>query len=443
MQAVEIQTIEAPGRTGGLVVLKGHIYAMRRMGSIAFMILRDRSGTIQVVVEDPDLLKIINGLSVESVVSATGQLVETNRPPGAELKLHKIEVLSEPASPLPVEINKDNKMESLSLSSMLDYRPLTLRNEKVRSIFKIEAALCSAFREFLSGESFTEIHSPKVVATGTEGGAQLFKVDYFGRQAYLAQSPQFYKQIMVGVFERVFEIGPVYRAEEHDTSRHLNEYISMDYEMGFVSSEQDVIAMQVKLLKHMFRRLKESCPGELALYNATVPEITEIPQVTHEDALKLLTGKLGWSAASSAAESSTAASEDLDPEGEKLLCQYFLETHGCDLVYVTHYPRNVRPFYAMPLEGTRLTRSFDLLFRGVEVTTGGQRIHKYDDLVAGMGERGLNPEKFSDYLQCFRYGMPPHGGLAIGLERMAKQLLDLPNIKLAALFPRDLNRISP
>ena len=321
---------------------------------------------------------------------------------------------------------------------MLDYRPLTLRSEKARAVFKIEAELCAGFREHLGLERFVEIHSPKIVSTGTEGGANLFSIDYFGKTAYLAQSPQFYKQIMVGVFERVFEIGPVYRAEQHDTTRHLNEYISMDFEMGFIESEQDLIKMQIGLLSHMLERVEERCARELALFEAVVPKIHTIPQLKLAEAIKLLESKLGWSGASS----------DLDPEGERLLCQHFSETEGSEFVYITHYPLSVRPFYAMKAkeetpEGEPLSHSFDLLFRGLEVTTGGQRIHKFEQLTEAMQSRGLNPEAFTDYLQCFRYGMPPHGGLAIGLERLAKQLLGLPTVKLASLFPRDINRLSP
>src|SRR5262249_25287503 len=245
--------------------------------------------------EDPALLSQIAELGCESPVIVEGLLgARPNSQSGVEMQLTKLKVLATPAAGLPVEINKDSRIKSLSLGAMLDYRPLTLRSPLARSIFKIEAAFCAAFRQFLNGEGFTEIHSPKVVSTGTEGGAQLFKLDYFGQPAYLAQSPQFYKQIMVGVFERVFEIGPVYRAEDHGNSRHVNEYVSMDFEMGFISSEQDLIAMQIRLLRHMFEYVKETCATELELHEATVPTIGEIPQVTIEEAIKLLTEQYNW-----------------------------------------------------------------------------------------------------------------------------------------------------
>ncbi len=430
MQMVEIAQCLAQ-RESQKVKLKGHIYSRRNFGNLTFLHLRDRTGVIQLVVEEPRLLAKVQEIELETPVLIEGELVLTKN--SSEVKLHYIEALSEPSLKLPVEISKDKKMSTLNLKSMLDYRPLTLRNEKTRAIFKLEAELCAAFRQFLTSEGFTEIHSPKIVSTGTEGGAQVFKLDYFGRPAFLAQSPQFYKQMMVGVFERVFEIGPVYRAEEHDTSRHLNEYVSMDFEMGFIESEEDVINMQVRLLKYMFEHLKEKCAKELSLWQAVVPTIKEsIPQIDLDEAIALLESKTAW----------RAQSGDLDPEGEKLLCAYFAETENTELVYVRRYPLSARPFYTMPY-GEHKSRGFDLLFRGLEITTGGQRIHRPEELIAGMHRVGLNESEFGDYLQCFQYGMPPHGGLAIGLERLAKQLLDLPNVRLASLFPRDRNRISP
>jgi len=445
MEATEIQAGKAARHVGSRVKVRGHAYAIRLMGNLAFLVLRDRSGTLQIVVESSALLDQIRSMSVETPILVEGRLLPQEKAPGqAEMHLERLHVFCQPIGPLPVEINKESKVDSLSLSTLLDYRPLTLRSDKVRSIFKIEAEICSAFREFLRGEGFTEIHSPKIVSTGTEGGAQLFKADYFGRPSYLAQSPQFYKQIMVGVFERVFEIGPVYRAEEHDTSRHLNEYISMDFEMGFIVDEQEVMAMETRLLQHVFDHLREYCQPELAQYGARVPEVKTIPQVTLAEAARILMDKCQWkpvSANSASAPASDSEPVDLDPEGERLLCRYFGEKEGSELVFITRYPHRVRPFYAMP-EGS-LSRSFDLLFRGLEITTGGQRIHELQDLVKSMESRGLDPADFQDYLQCFRYGMPPHGGLAIGLERLAKQLLNLPNVKLASLFPRDRNRLTP
>lgn len=415
--------------------IAGQIYTVRRFGSLVFLLVRNRYGLTQVVVDRPDLVEASASLNPESVVKVWGQMRPNERKP-EEFELHAsgIEVLSATSEgSLPVEISREKKMESLSLNALLEHRPLTLRNNKVRSIFKIEAELCRAFREFLNNEGFTEIHSPKIVATGTEGGASLFSIDYFGRTAYLAQSPQFYKQIMVGVFERVFEIGPVYRAEEHSTSRHLNEYVSMDFEMGFIESEQTVMNMQVKLLKHMLQSLAENCKAELQMFGANVPQFESIPQLKLSEAAEILHSKLGWK----------GEGEDLDPEAERLICEYMKETESCEFVYLTHYPWSVRPFYAMPESGSKASHSFDLLFRGLEITTGGQRIHNYEQLCGSIETRGMQVESFTNYLQCFKYGMPAHGGLAIGLERLAKQLLDLKNVREASLFPRDRTRISP
>lgn len=440
-----IEGIEAKSHQGQIVQIKGHIHLVRDLGNIVFLKMRDQSGIIQAVAQDA-LLETARRVTPETAVIIEGAVVlKPNAVEECEVHITKLTILSEPPTSLPIEINKPNKMDSLSINSILDYRPLSLRNEKAKAIFKIEAVLCAAFREFLNRERFVEIHSSKIVSTGTEGGAQLFKVDYFGKPAYLAQSPQFYKQIMVGVFERVFEIGPVYRAEEHDTTRHINEYISMDLEMGFIQSEQDIMVLEVRLLAHMFESLKSQCAKELSLYGVQVPAIADIPQITLSEAMDLLTKKFDWKKDSPNKD----AELDLDPDGERLLCQYFDKAHGSQLVFVTHYPHKIRPFYAMPIaEGVdnaapKLSHSFDLLFKGAEITTGGQRIHQASMLESSMQERGLNAEKFADYLQCFKYGMPPHGGLAIGLERLVKQLLDLPNIKLASLFPRDRNRITP
>jgi nondiscriminating aspartyl-tRNA synthetase len=415
MMTEEISSSQLSKHTGATVRIHGHIQSLRDMGNLAFVVIRDMDGSVQLVADEQEVLAVVGQAAPETPVIAEGVVVARPQGQGFEIQLKKLTLLSTPAQSLPVEIGKQSKVDGLSLSTMLDYRPLTLRSPKVRSIFKIEAVFCEAFREFLRDRQFTEIHSPKIVATGTEGGAQLFKLNYFGREAFLAQSPQFYKQIMVGALERVFEIAPVYRAEEHDTTRHLNEYISMDVEMGFIENEHDLMDLLNKLVKHMFEKVSQSCADELAMWGAKIPQ------------------------------KGTQEKTDLDPEGEKIICEHFHKTENSDLVFITGYPLSVRPFYAMPLptETEMSSRSFDLLFRGLEITTGGQRIHRHEELVCAMQARGLDPEAFKDYLQCFQYGMPPHGGFAIGLERIAKQLLGLPSVKLAALFPRDINRMTP
>lgn len=432
-----ISTEEVQQHLQSTVEIRGHVQTMRKLGNLAFIVLRDIDGTAQVVVDNESLIQLVNEeLAHEMPVSVIGEVVAHPSGKSFELRALSIKPLAKKNCTLPVEVSKNNAVENLAINTLLDYRPLTLRNEKVRSIFRIEAALCRGFREFLNGEKFTEIHSPKIVATGTEGGANLFALEYFGRTAYLAQSPQFYKQMMVGVFERVYEVGPVYRAEEHDTTRHLNEYVSMDIEMGFIRGEEDLMAIETWLLKAMFESVRERCGSELALYGAELPVIGEsIPAIRLGEACELLRTKYGWRGGAG------GEATDLDPEGERLLCEHFHKTEDSEMVFVTHYPWSVRPFYAMP-EG-QLSKSFDLLYRGLEITTGGQRIHEYEMLVECIRARGMEPEKFTDYLQCFKYGMPPHGGFAIGLERLTKQLLGLNNVKQAALFPRDLNRLTP
>lgn len=437
MQSTVISTEQVQQHLQTTVEIRGHVQTLRKMGNLAFIVIRDIDGTAQVVVDDANLLSVVEQIAHEMPVSIVGEVVSHSWQgvQKYEIRAARITPLAKKNCTLPVEVAKNKTVDALAINTLLDYRPLTLRNEKVRAIFRIEAALCRGFRAFLDSEKFTEIHSPKIVSTGTEGGAQLFPLEYFGKTAYLAQSPQFYKQMMVGVFERVYEIAAVYRAEEHDTTRHLNEYISMDVEMGFIQSETDLTAFETRLLRAMFAEVAQSCEEELKLYGAKLPEITTIPHITLADACALLREHYKWCG--------SGGSNDLDPEGERLLCEHFAKTEGSEMVFVTHYPWSVRPFYAMPEVSSGLSKSFDLLYRGLEITTGGQRIHEYEQLVSCMQSRNLNPESFSDYLQCFKYGMPPHGGFALGLERLAKQLLGLANVKQAALFPRDRNRLTP
>jgi nondiscriminating aspartyl-tRNA synthetase len=291
-----------------------------------------------------------------------------------------------------------------------------------------------AFRDYLKPQKFTEIHTSKIVASATEGGAELFKIDYFGRKAFLAQSPQFYKQIMVGVFERVLEVGFVYRAEKHDTPRHLNEYLSLDVEMGFISGLDDLLDLETGLLKHIFKRVREENEEELKLFNALIPDIEFIPRLTLKEVTGILKEEFG----------KPVIGLDLDAEGERLITEYARKKWGTELVFITHYPLSKRPMYTYPDPANpELSLSFDLIFRGLEITTGGQRIHNYRLLVEKIKERGLNPDDFSYYLDTFKFGMPPHGGFAIGAERLVSRILNLPNIRMASLFPRDRHRLIP
>ena len=353
-------------------------------------------------------------------------------PGGAELAEARFTVLSRPAAPPPVPLSKKS---SLSMDTELSLRPVTLRAPRARAVFRIQAAVCRAFREFLQEEDFTEIHTPKLGRAGAEGGSSQFRVDYFGRKAVLAQSPQLYKQVMVGVFERVYEIGPVFRAEKHATQRHLNEYTSLDLEMGFLRSFTDLMALEQGFLRRLVDLLRREYAGELALLGAELPDAQHIPAVRFDEAKRLAADAYGYA---------IREPYDLEPEEEQHIGRYAKEVWGSDFVFVTHYPGRKRPFYTMDdPEDPRYTLSFDLLFRGVEITTGGQRIHNYGQQVEKLKARGMEPEDFSGYLLFHKHGAPPHGGLGIGLERLTMQLCGLDNIRRASLFPRDRTRLEP
>lgn len=430
-----ILSSDARAHVGQEIFLQGWVHQFRSLGGILFLILRDREGILQAVVEQREIAP--DGLESESVVSIRGVARADERAPGGvEVAASEIQVLSRPHARPPLEINKRLDYTKIGLETMLSNRPLSLRNLEIRSVFKVQEEIVSAFRTFLKGQGFTEIHTPKIVATGTEGGTALFAVDYFGRRAYLAQSPQFYKQMLVGAgYERVFETGPVFRAEEHNTARHINEYLSLDLEMGFIEDEQEVMDLEVQFLRFLFPYLQEACAEHLDLLGATVPEVDKVPQLRLSEAHETLRSRFGRT---------PTKVGDLDPEEEQLICRYTEEELDSEFVFITHYPVQKRPVYTMPdPEDPMLTRSFDLLWRGLEVTTGSQRIHDYAMLKANMIRFGLDPEEFSAYLDSFKYGMPPHGGLAIGAERMTQKLLGLKNIREACFFPRDRTRVTP
>ena len=312
---------------------------------------------------------------------------------------------------------------------------MLLRHLRERSVFRVQAALSRAFREYLQREGFTEVHTPKIVHAGAEGGSNIFRLDYFGRKAFLAQSPQFYKQTMVGVYERVYEVAPVFRAEKHSTPRHLNEYTGLDLEMGFIDSFYDVMEVEAGFLKYCMELLAREYSEDLKRLEVELPRVDRIPCVRFDEAKRLAAEKYGRP---------IRDPFDLEPEEEANIGRYFQEEYGADFVFVTHYPSKKRPFYAMDdPEDPRCTLSFDLLFRGMEVTTGGQRVHDYQAQVAKMEARGMHPEKFRDFLTIHQHGMPPHGGLGIGLERLTMKLCGLENVREASLFPRDQSRLEP
>lgn len=422
--------------TGKSVTLSGWIHKIRKLGGITFIVLRDRSGLAQAVVEKKEAVKLLEGLSTESVVSLFGKVAKEPRAPqGAELRVEKVEIISAVKDELPIEINK--KEMNVNIDTLLDNRVLSLRNPRQRAIFKVQSEIINAFRDFLLSKEFTEINTPKIVEEGLEtGGAEMFEFKYFGKKAYLSQSPQMYKQIMVGVFEKVFETAYIYRAEKHSTARHLNEYLSLDLEMGFIDSWEDVMGLEEEFIGYLLKRLKDKCRAEFELVGATIPSIPKkIPRLKLAEAEKILEKEF---------KEKCAGAPDLDPKQEKLICEYAAKKLGSEFIFITHYPSKKRPFYAKDdPKNPKETLSFDLLFRGLEVTTGGQRINNYDEIVAKMKERGLAPNDFKDYLTIFKYGMPPHGGLAIGGERLTARLLELENVREASLFPRDMNRLRP
>lgn len=433
-ETIEIATLLNSPHAGKVVKMNGAIHTIRHMGEVAFIILRKAEGLIQCVYEEGITACDLKMLKEESAVEVTGIVSDEPRAPhGFELRLLGIKVLSEPAESLPIAISK-YKM-STSLETRLSLRPITLRNVRERAKFKIQEGIVRAFRDYLHNQGFTEIHTPKIVARGAEGGSNVFKLDYFGKKAELGQSPQFYKQTMVGVYDRVFEAAPVFRAEKHNTTRHLNEYISLDFEMGYLDGFEDIMAMETGFLQYTMALLREEYKKELDLLEVTLPEVDRIPAVRFDKAKELVSEKYNRKIKNP---------YDLEPEEEALIGRYFKEEYGSDFVFVTHYPTKKRPFYAMedPADN-RFTRSFDLLFRGLEVTTGGQRIHDYQELLKKMETRAMNPEDIASYLMIFKYGMPPHGGLGIGLERLTMRLLDEQNVRETALFPRDVTRLEP
>lgn len=431
LSIAQLQEAEFEGKE---VKVRGAIHSIRDMGEVAFVVLRKRDGLVQTVYEEGACEFSIKELKEADTVEVSGTVKEEHRAPnGIEILLKSVTVLSEPAEPMPLAVSKW-KMNT-SLEAMLDRRSIALRNVRERAKFKLQEGVVRAFRDFLYEQGFTEIHTPKIGAKSAEGGANLFKLEYFHKPAVLQQSPQFYKQMMVGVFDRVFETGPVFRAEKHNTKRHLNEYTSLDFEMGFIDSFQDIMAMETGFLQYTMELLKKDYKTELDMLDITLPKVDEIPQVRFDEAKRLVAEKYNRQIRNP---------YDLEPEEEALIGRYFEEEYGADFVFVTHYPSKKRPFYAMddPDDKT-FTQSFDLLFKGLEVTTGGQRIHEYQMLLDKIEAKGMTTEGMDQYLDIFKHGMPPHGGLGIGLERLTMKLIGEDNVRETCLFPRDLSRLEP
>jgi nondiscriminating aspartyl-tRNA synthetase len=418
--------------------ISGWVDIRRDQGKMIFFEFRDVTGKIQGVVlpNNKEALEVCKEVRPEWVLTVTGMVnkrpeknIQKDKQNGdIELEVKKVEILSK-AQELPFELSAE-----VNIDTYLDHLPFTLRSPKAKAIFKVQAVIVKSFRDFYTGKGFTEFQAPKLIGDDAEGGANSFDVTYFKHIAHLAQSPQLYKQIMVGVFERVFTIGNVYRAEKHSTTRHLNEYTSMDIEMGFIKDHGDIMDMENEMMTYITEALKKECAAEFALLKATIPEVpAKIPRMSLREAQKLITTETG---------KDCTKEPDLEPEHERWLCDYAAKNLGSDFIFITGFPTAKRPFYTYRDEkDPTYTKGADLLFRGVEITTLAQRIHNYDDLVTSMKEKKLDPEKFRYYLQAFKYGLPPHGGFGLGLERLTAKLLGIDNVKEAALFPRDINRI--
>jgi len=427
---LNLETIKYIGKK---VKVCGWVNSLRHHGGIVFLDLRDRSGILQVVAT-PDLAK---NIKEEYVLEIEGEVrkrpikminpeLETGE---IELGAEKIKVLAK-AESLPFDL-KDLK---LSLPRLLDYRPLSLRNKKIRAIFKIQEEAVSSFRKIMKELGFTEFQAPTIVPVATEGGAEVFHIDYFDKDAYLAQSPQLYKQIMLGVFEKVFCVTKAYRAEPSVTTRHLTEYISLDVEMGFIDSWEELMENCEIIIKNIFTDVEKNCQKELKMFEATLPKLgKKIPQLKMRETQEIIFQRTSRD---------NRREPDLEPEDEKEICQFAKEKYGSELIFITHFPTKKRPFYTFAdPEDPEYTLSFDLIFRGLEVVTGGQRIHEYKTLVKNIKKWGLKIKDFKFYLQAFKYGLPPEGGFAIGAERLVKQILGLENVREASTFPRDMIRI--
>lgn len=412
------------------VLLRGWVHKITDLSHVVFIKLRDKSGVVQLVCEKEQ----IEDLRLENAIEVLGTVCANEKAPGKiEVLVEEIEVVGNTYyDKLPFEINSfKNKA---ALETQLDHRTISLRRPEIRAIFKIQNEIETAFKDYLKERHFEQIHTAKIIDSSTEGGSEMFTVNYFDRRSFLAQSPQFYKQMMVGAgFERVFEIGHAYRAELHNTWRHLNEYVSLDVEMGFIKDEFELMDLEEGFINYLFNHLNKVCKKELEMYKIELPSEVSIPRITLEEAHEILLKEYN----------KKSPIGNIDAEGEVLISKYVKDKYDCDFVFLTKYPVSKRPMYAMPDDNKELTKSFDLIYDGLEITTGGQRIHDYEMLKENIIKFGLNPQDFDFYLETFKYGMPPHGGFAIGLERLTMKVLKLTNIREATLIPRDMKRLTP
>jgi nondiscriminating aspartyl-tRNA synthetase len=430
-----IWSTELSAHAGHEVELAGWLHRFRRLSKVSFLILRDARGLAQVVLSSPEQVAQVAELPPESVLRVTGCAVSVPAAPGGvEVQEPRIEVISVPEKAPPFDLFRPEL--KAQLPTLLDNAAVALRHPRRRALHELAAASASGYRQALRARGFVEIFTPKLVGSATEGGANVFPVDYFGRPAFLAQSPQFYKQMMVGVYERVFEIGPAFRAEPHDTPRHLNEYTSLDFEMGFIRDHRTVMQTLTDVLRGMLEAIRREAEDAVRLLKLDLPEVpSEIPSIHFTEAQELIASATG---------EDLEGEPDLAPAHERWLGDWVQRTYGTEFLFVVGYPMVKRPFYTHPQpDRPEFSNSFDLLFRGLELVTGGQRLHRYADYLSVLSARGISPEPFAGYLDAFAYGMPPHGGCALGLERWVARLANVPNIRETTLFPRDITRLTP
>ncbi len=431
-----------PQHVGETVKLCGWVHIRRDHGKLIFIELRDRSGKVQLVIlpEKNQSLSSAKDIRSEFALEVTGLVKARPAKAGAvapllqtvEIEVESLQVVGKPDKELPIDVSQPEL--DLNLETLLNLRTLALRNDKVRAIFEIYSEMLLAYDTAMREANFVEIKTPKILGAATEGGANVFKIKYFGGEAFLAQSPQFYKQAGMSVFERVFEVGAVFRAEPSYTTRHVSEYTGLDAEMGFIDSVEDVMAQLETTMQALFQHIGATCQKQLSLYGATVPDAVPIPRLRLSDAFAILKKEYG----------KEYVDEDIDAEGERLISEYVKKTFGSDLVFLTHYPTAIRAFYSMPsAENPKYSETFDLLFRGLEIASGGQRVHDPRMLEEIIRKRGMNPDDFTHYLDIFRYGTPPHGGWGLGSERIVQKILGLQSIKEAVLYPRDVKRLTP
>jgi nondiscriminating aspartyl-tRNA synthetase len=426
-----VLSADLPEHIGERVTIAGWLHRRRELKSVTFLVIRDRAGLAQVVLPPGQAVDLPEEtvLQVEGLVTANEQA-----PGGAELTEPALTPLSGPAAPPPFDLYRPAL--TATLPTILDHAPTTLRHPRLRAGIEISAASVAGFRAALDDLDFTEVFTPKIVESATESGASVFRLDYFGRPAYLAQSPQFYKQAMVGVLERVYEVAPAFRAEPSDTVRHLAEFTSLDAELGFITDHHDVMAVCRAAVAGMIASVSERARSEINLLGASLPTVpAQIPHLHFADAMELISVATG---------EDVTGEPDLTPAHERWLCEWSAREHGSELIFVTGYPLASKPFYTYPdPQQPRYSYAFDLLFRGTEIVSGGQRLHRPEDYLAALAARGEDPAPYAGYLQVFEHGMPPHGGFAIGLERWTALLTGAANVRQVTLFPRDRHRLSP